>query len=66
MRHRGRVLTAPAAPRVCVCLCPFPARTQDLALCIHGASMKREHWLNTTAYLEKVEEYLARALRTAH
>jgi len=29
--------------------------TKDLALCVHGEKMKREHWLTTKVFLEKIE-----------
>jgi isocitrate dehydrogenase len=32
--------------------------TKDLALCIHEKNMKREHWLNTEQFLDKVAENL--------
>lgn len=28
--------------------------TKDLALSLHGANMKREHWVVTTAYMDAV------------
>mmetsp|Transcript_6081 Transcript_6081/g.5960 ORF Transcript_6081/g.5960 Transcript_6081/m.5960 type:complete len:415 (+) Transcript_6081:29-1273(+) len=33
--------------------------TKDLALCIHGSQMRREHWLNTEEYFNKLAEILA-------
>jgi len=32
--------------------------TKDLALCIHGEAMKREHWLTTGAFITAVETIL--------
>jgi len=32
--------------------------TKDLALCIHGKEMKREHWLTTTDFMNKLDENL--------
>ena len=32
--------------------------TKDLALCIHEKNMKREHWLNTGDFLDKLAENL--------
>ena len=32
--------------------------TKDLALCIHGDKMQREHWLNTKDFLNAIEETL--------
>lgn len=36
--------------------------TKDLALCIHEKNMKREHWLNTTEFLDKLAENLSAKL----
>ncbi|CAG9330294.1 unnamed protein product [Blepharisma stoltei] len=38
--------------------------TKDLALCIHGSNMRREHWLNTQDFITAIEENLRRALRS--
>jgi len=38
--------------------------TKDLAICIHGDKIKREHWLTTQKYLEKVEESLKKNLKS--
>jgi len=35
--------------------------TKDLALSIHGKNLKREHYLESFAYLDKVNEYLQKA-----
>lgn len=32
--------------------------TKDLALAIHGKGMKREHWVITDVYMDKVNEKL--------
>ena len=32
--------------------------TKDLALCIHGKAMRREHWLNTFDFLDKLQTNL--------
>lgn len=32
--------------------------TKDLALCIHGDNMRREHWLNTQDFIDKLAENL--------
>ncbi|KAG0002956.1 hypothetical protein BGZ65_002165 [Modicella reniformis] len=34
--------------------------TKDLSLLIHGKDMKREHWLNTTEFLDRLAENLAK------
>jgi len=39
--------------------------TKDLALCIHGSHMRREHWLNTEQFFEKLDE-IFRAEWVAH
>uniref|UniRef100_A0A7S3G7D4 Isocitrate dehydrogenase [NADP] n=1 Tax=Palpitomonas bilix TaxID=652834 RepID=A0A7S3G7D4_9EUKA len=36
--------------------------TKDLALCIHGSEMKREHYLETHAFMDKIAENLAAKL----
>jgi len=35
--------------------------TKDLALSIHGKKLAREHYLESFAYLDKVNEYLQKA-----
>jgi isocitrate dehydrogenase len=30
--------------------------TKDLAICIHGSKMERQHWLTTTKFLDAIEE----------
>jgi len=35
--------------------------TKDLALSIHGKNLKREHYLESFAYLDKINEYLQKA-----
>jgi len=37
--------------------------TKDLALCIHAEGLKREHYLNTIHYIEKVAENLNKKLK---
>ena len=36
--------------------------TKDLALCIHGKEMKREHWLTTDTFMDSIEENLKKKL----
>lgn len=40
--------------------------TKDLALCVYGEKMKREHWLTTNLFLEKIEETLKKNLSKAN
>jgi isocitrate dehydrogenase len=37
--------------------------TKDLALTIYGENLKREHWVTTKEYIEKVGEYLQKQLQ---
>ncbi|KAJ7142140.1 isocitrate dehydrogenase [Mycena crocata] len=37
--------------------------TKDLALAIHGKDMKREHWVITDVYMDKVKEKLQKKMR---
>jgi hypothetical protein len=41
---------------------PHCAATQDLALCIHGADLKREHYLETVEFLTALEANLLKKL----
>jgi isocitrate dehydrogenase len=36
--------------------------TKDLALCIHGDNMRREHWLNSQDFMDKISETLRKKL----
>jgi len=36
--------------------------TKDLAICIHGNSLKREHWLNSQDFMNKISETLRKKL----
>lgn len=37
--------------------------TKDLALCIHGDKMKKEHYLNTDAFMDKIEEFFKKNIK---
>jgi len=37
--------------------------TKDLALCIHGSAMKREHYLETKAFMDKLAETLSKKMQ---
>jgi len=37
--------------------------TKDLALAVHEKNLKREHWLTTKEYIDKVAEYLKKQLQ---
>jgi len=36
--------------------------TKDLALCIHGEGLKREHYLNTVEFMNKIAENLKKKM----
>jgi isocitrate dehydrogenase len=44
--------------KVCIELVEEGSMTKDLALCIHGENLQREHYLNTADFLDKVNERL--------
>lgn len=37
--------------------------TKDLALAIHGKEMKREHWVVTDVYMDKVNDRLKQKIK---
>jgi len=47
-----------ALEKVCVDTIESGHMTKDLALCVHGANMKREHWMNTPDFLDKLRDNL--------
>jgi isocitrate dehydrogenase len=55
-----------ALEKAVVQTCEAGFMTKDLALCIHGDKMKREHWLTTDKFLEKIEETLKKNLSKVH
>lgn len=55
---------ATALEEVCVDTVEAGQMTKDLALCIHGESLKREHYLSTEQFLEVIAQGIAR--RIAH
>jgi len=36
--------------------------TKDLALCIHEQGLKREHYLNTLQFMDKIAEHLRKKI----
>jgi isocitrate dehydrogenase len=44
--------------RTCIETMEQGSLTKDLALCIHGKNMKREHWLTTDDFFTKLDENL--------
>lgn len=49
---------------VCVETIEAGFMTKDLALCIHGAQMRREHYMNTFEFLDKIASNLESKLRS--
>jgi len=69
--HRGKLDKNPALSKfsqvleqVCIETVEKGVMTKDLALCIYGANLKREHWATTTVYLDKVNEELLKKLKS--
>jgi len=52
-----------ALEEVCIETIESGFMTKDLALCVHGSAMKREHYLNTFEFLDKLHENLAAKLK---
>jgi len=48
--------------RVCIETMEAGFMTKDLALCIHGKDMKREHYMETFAFLDKLADNLKTAI----
>eukprot|EP00296_Roombia_truncata_P007783 JP446236.1.p2 GENE.JP446236.1~~JP446236.1.p2 ORF type:complete len:230 (-),score=102.93 JP446236.1:116-805(-) len=48
--------------KVCVDTIEAGFMTKDLALCIHGSDMKRDHWLNTEDFMKKIADNLKAAM----
>jgi len=70
LKHRGRLDNnaplmnfADTLEQACIETVEKGFMTKDLALCIHpGSKLKREHWVTTTLYLDKVNEALKQKL----
>lgn len=54
-----------ALEAVCIETIDSGFMTKDLALAIHADKMKREHWLNTTDFMKKLNENLQIKLQSA-
>jgi len=70
LAHRAKLDNNPALTKFCDALelsCIQTVEdgimTKDLALCIHEKNLKREHWVTTKQYIEKVREYLQRNMK---
>ena len=65
LKHRGKldntqelVQFGEQLEKACIDTVESGKMTKDLALCVHGKNMKREHWLTTGDYLNAVVERL--------
>jgi len=63
--YRGKIDNNPQLVRwaetleqVCVETIESGHMTKDLALCVHGPQLKREHWLSTVDFLQKIRHNL--------
>lgn len=56
------VAFAEALEKACIDTVESGILTKDLALCIHGAGMKREHYVLTFEFIDAVAQTLAKAL----
>jgi len=70
LAHRAKLDNNPALTKFCNVLeaaCIQTVEdgfmTKDLALCIYEKNLKREHWVTTLEYIEKVGEYLQKHLK---
>jgi len=48
--------------QVCIETVQNGCMTKDLAFCIHGTMLKREHWVTTTVFMDKLNEELRKRL----
>ena len=69
LKYRGQfdgtpdvVAFADTLEKVCVSCVESGKMTKDLALCVHGDSLKREHYLSTEQFMDAIAEELSRAL----
>jgi isocitrate dehydrogenase len=53
-----------ALEKVCVETVESGIMTKDLALCIHGDALKREHYVTTEKFLDAIAEGISRKIRS--
>jgi len=70
LMHRAKLDNNPELKRfaetleqACIDTVESGKMTKDLSLSIHGANMKREHWLNTQDFLKAIAENLGKKLQ---
>ncbi|MES1911380.1 MAG: NAD-dependent isocitrate dehydrogenase [Cercozoa sp. M6MM] len=71
LAHRGRldgnqdlVQFTEKLEQVCKDTVESGFMTKDLALCIHGKNLQREHYMETVAFLDKISDNLAERMQT--
>ena len=69
LKYRGQfdnnaqlIQFADALEKVCVATVESGKMTKDLAVCIHGDAVKREHYLSTEQFMDSIAEGLARSI----
>ncbi len=69
LKYRGKfddtpevVAFAETLEKVCVACVESGKMTKDLALCVHGDSVKREHYLSTEQFMDAIAGELSKAL----
>jgi len=67
--HRGKLDKNPelrkfagTLEQVCIETVEKGVMTKDLAMCIYGNGLKREHWATTTAFMDRLNEELKKKL----
>jgi len=67
--HRGKLDNNPELRKfskvlenICIETVEKGVMTKDLAMCIYGNNMKREHWATTTAFMDKLNQELKKKL----
>jgi len=70
LAHRAKLDNNPelakfseALEKVCVDTVESGIMTKDLALCIHGNDMKREHWVNTGDFINELAKRLSAKIK---
>jgi isocitrate dehydrogenase len=69
--HRAKLDNTPelnkfslALEQACIDTVEAGTMTKDLALCVHGNNMQREHWVTTNQFMDKLAENLRKKLQS--
>eukprot|EP01123_Difflugia_compressa_P015004 TRINITY_DN8216_c0_g1_i1.p1 TRINITY_DN8216_c0_g1~~TRINITY_DN8216_c0_g1_i1.p1 ORF type:complete len:442 (+),score=94.47 TRINITY_DN8216_c0_g1_i1:77-1402(+) len=69
LEHRGKLDNnsdlrkfATTLEEVCIKTVEKGVMTKDLAICVHGNNLKREHWATTTAFMDTLNQELKQKL----